>query len=480
MTEKQNDSILQYVNSSPENRIKCITDGFSKFSKEELWKHCLKDHLGQYYQLYQEHESLPSKMDAEIIKDVTRTYPLDSLFQTASNQMKMFHITRMYCLIDPCVGYCQGMCFPVGAFLKFFDEKLAFGCVMHIFKELKMRHFFQVEKFTLTEVSARMTEAIESRLPEVYKQIKDCHYDLKVLIIPWTVSMTGTFFSLTGVQDVLDLVLLFGPTAIFNLLLALMHVFQQDIVGLSSSGEFHSFFRYRLCELYLQNKGAILLKFCEITQLDLFSSIMANLEVLGECRTPESKSKNRINLVNINALDDSVLSKINDSLAGLALTLLSENDKLKSQLFLMPDAKFSGKSSDLGLMKPCTPLNHSNDAQKANDAVKSHTDCNICKVKEMDLKNKISQMNTYFDQLAKSSKYTKEILMTLKLTQTKEDMKKSMNPYRLYEELLDSSASEAKAQVKVILLEDELMKIECDHLHQLKKNRENSLSQENS
>ena len=140
---------------------KCITDGFSKFSKEELWKHCLKDHLGQYYQLYQEHESLPSKMDAEIIKDVTRTYPLDSLFQTASNQMKMFHITRMYCLIDPCVGYCQGMCFPVGAFLKFFDEKLAFGCVMHIFKELKMRHFFQVEKFTLTEVSARMTEAIE-------------------------------------------------------------------------------------------------------------------------------------------------------------------------------------------------------------------------------------------------------------------------------------------------------------------------------
>ena len=78
-------------------------------------------------------------------------------------------------------------------------------------------------------------------------------------------------------------------------------------------------------------------------------------------------------------------------------------------------------------------------------------------------------MNTYFDQLAKSSKYTKEILMTLKLTQTKEDMKKSMNPYRLYEELLDSSASEAKAQVKVILLEDELMKIECDVITKTKK-----------
>ena len=44
----------------------------------------------------------------------------------------------------------------------------------------------------------------------------------------------------------------------------------------------------------------------------------------------------------------------------------------------------------------------------------------------------------------------------------------SMNPYKLYEDLIDSSTCEMKSRLDVITLEQELLTLQSDFLHHMK------------
>lgn len=477
--------------SSIKDSIDLISNNYATCSRADLWAHRLRPYAIDYARTYQRLANAASKCDAEIIKDVTRTYPADVLFQTASSQMKMFHVTRAYCATDARVGYCQGMCFPVGALLKSFDETTAFANLSYIFKNLKMRHLFQVEHFSLKITKRLFCAALLRLAPTVARQIESTGYDLQVLLIPWTLSLTGSFFAISGVAEVLDLILLFGPTALFSLLLALLVTFADDVASLETANEFHSFFRYRLAELYTQHKQRVLAALVPIVAARPFAPLEKELgQAEKSCEQdddnegksgPAATAQPAAGTVELHGLAAPELLKLTDALANLCLALCTENAKLKSSLFILPDLRArpprtlgcprddQSAGSSLPNSLQSGPNETNGGCQEEASAHSQRDVCTICKIKQLELTNKINQMDSFFGHLSRITTHVKTILETLRQSQSVAARRQPMNPYKLYEELLDSSAGEAKAKVKIILLEDELLQIEAKHLRHLGK-----------
>jgi hypothetical protein len=64
----------------------------------------------------------------EIERDIDRTFPRHILFveNNGQGQLSLRKLLRWYAILDPEVGYCQGMGFLAGLFLTYMIEEHAF------------------------------------------------------------------------------------------------------------------------------------------------------------------------------------------------------------------------------------------------------------------------------------------------------------------------------------------------------------------
>merc|ERR1719223_819810 len=131
-----------------------------------------------------------------------------------------------------------------------------------------------------------------------------------------------------SVIDVLDLIMLFGPTAIINLLLAVIQYFGDDIANLTSLAEVQSFFRVRLVDIYMNNRQEIFKNFAHLMTRDRFSGIFDDLEKISSQKATTTFS----DLITIPELKLNDLKNVVDKLTKLSLALVEENTDLKGQL----------------------------------------------------------------------------------------------------------------------------------------------------
>jgi hypothetical protein len=73
-------------------------------------------------------ENLPTIVIEEIERDIDRTFPRHVLFveNNGQGQLSLRKLLRWYAILDPEVGYCQGMGFLAGLFLTYMIEEHAF------------------------------------------------------------------------------------------------------------------------------------------------------------------------------------------------------------------------------------------------------------------------------------------------------------------------------------------------------------------
>merc|ERR1719310_2275164 len=111
-----------------------------------------------------------------------------------------------------------------------------------------------------------------------------------------------------------------------------------------------------------------------------------------------------------------------------------------------------------------------NSTIKKNPILNSiQSDCNVCKVKEHDLNMIIKNLKKYSETTFQVAEYFKQILGILRSSQVEGAVKNSMNPYKLYEDLIDSASVEIKSKLDIINLEQDLMTLQSDFLHHMKK-----------
>ncbi|MES1902470.1 MAG: GTPase-activating protein, partial [Paramarteilia canceri] len=138
-----------------------VKSGEIMSTKFEMWNRTVKDKLEDYKKFYAINKMKETKYDSEIMKDISRTYPETIIFKSMSTQMVLFHVTRAYCNFDDEIGYTQGMCYPVGALLKSFDETMSFCIFCFIMNDLKMKYMYEVEKNLLNLVSEKFNKVLK-------------------------------------------------------------------------------------------------------------------------------------------------------------------------------------------------------------------------------------------------------------------------------------------------------------------------------
>ncbi|MEN2498087.1 MAG: hypothetical protein MHMPM18_002411 [Marteilia pararefringens] len=164
------------------------------------------------------------------------------------------------------------------------------------------------------------------------------------------------------------------------------------------------------------------------------------------------------------SLPEAATESIINCFTDITINLLEENSKLRSRLF-MQNHTINGDSLK-------TPDQNSNKTHHNVDTSSLFIDsdyCNVCRVKEFELCDKIDKTKELFHSFDKVQSNLKKLIESIRSELTNNDSKPNNNStLHLYESLMDSTASNAKLEGKIIELEYQLNNIESKYLHVLR------------
>ncbi|MEN2499348.1 MAG: Rab GTPase-activating protein 1, partial [Marteilia pararefringens] len=197
----------QEIPQSLREKIDYFLAGELEKTRIKEWRSKMGDIYFKESNFYALNKNKATKYDREIIKDITRTFPSEKLFQDTSLQIKMFHIVRTYCVSDQDLGYCQGMCFPVGCILKYFSESDAFCIFTFIMRDMRVKNLYEIESGSLSFLKKTFLSALKKHSPAMHKKIIDLKYEIDLILIPWTVALGCSLLNYNNIIEIIDLIL---------------------------------------------------------------------------------------------------------------------------------------------------------------------------------------------------------------------------------------------------------------------------------
>lgn len=124
----------------------------------------------------EEHYNEDSKQNDEILRDICRTFPTNVKFRegfegAAENRGKLFTVLKLYAVLDPEVGYCQGMGFLAGIFLMYMGVEQALWMLSSVLRGPKWNFYsLYTQGFPLLQEYFYVLERlIERRCPLLHK-----------------------------------------------------------------------------------------------------------------------------------------------------------------------------------------------------------------------------------------------------------------------------------------------------------------------
>lgn len=116
------------------------------------------------------------KQNDEILRDVGRTFPTNVMYRdgykgAAESRDKLFTVLKMYAILDPEVGYCQGMGFLVGIFLMYMGVEESLWMLASLLRGKKWQFYgLYTQGFPLLQQNFYVLERlIERYCPLLYK-----------------------------------------------------------------------------------------------------------------------------------------------------------------------------------------------------------------------------------------------------------------------------------------------------------------------
>ncbi|KAL0055234.1 hypothetical protein WJX82_009129 [Trebouxia sp. C0006] len=178
--------------------------------RQELWLSVLHKHKGagataakHYATLVR--QALPVDVDADIEKDVGRTFPNAARFATEAGKLSLLRVLRAYAVYDTEVGYCQGMNFLAALLLTWMpNEATAFGGLVVLMQQRMLRDLYKSDLAKLQVYLWQFSKLLPTRLG----RHMEGHGVLPVLYLSsWLLTSFGSDFPLFFSSRVLDVVL---------------------------------------------------------------------------------------------------------------------------------------------------------------------------------------------------------------------------------------------------------------------------------
>eukprot|EP00922_Rhytidocystis_sp_ex-Travisia-forbesii_P055038 GHVS01081524.1.p1 GENE.GHVS01081524.1~~GHVS01081524.1.p1 ORF type:complete len:400 (+),score=82.10 GHVS01081524.1:220-1419(+) len=185
-------------------------------------------------QQYETLASSASVYDAEIGRDIGRTYPDIELFRgkLSAGQRKLGRLLRACSLQLKDVGYCQGMNFIAATLLLLFDEPTAFECMLALLHRYSMKELYLPKLPKLQVAVYQLDRLVESFLPKVYDRLVSFNIQADFYSINWFMTLFSYDMTWPAVLKIWDQFLLKGWKVVFKVGLAMLYKIQNRLLSM--------------------------------------------------------------------------------------------------------------------------------------------------------------------------------------------------------------------------------------------------------
>ena len=172
-------------------------DHVPPFLQGAFWKRILLTHA-PYLLSIEEYQSLLSagdfKFESEIQRDVNRTFPELKFFKEKHSygQVELYNVLKAFTILNPEVGYCQGMGFIAGILLSHMSEIDAFNCftvLMSEKSEYRMGGLYKPGLPLLSKFLSQFQTMIETELPDLWYHFQNQGIEISMFGSQWILSL---------------------------------------------------------------------------------------------------------------------------------------------------------------------------------------------------------------------------------------------------------------------------------------------------
>ncbi|XP_077518226.1 TBC1 domain family member 1-like isoform X2 [Amblyomma americanum] len=171
-----------------------------------------------------------------ILIDLGRTFPSHPFYRDSlgAGQLSLYNLLKAYSLLDPQVGYCQGLSFVSGVLLLHMSEEQAFGLMKHLLFHLGLRRQYKQDMGALQVQLYQLCRLLYSRQSELYQHLDRFDIAPALYAAPWFLTLFASQFPLGFVSRLFDAVFLQGVEAVFKAALSLLSHFSETLLACSS------------------------------------------------------------------------------------------------------------------------------------------------------------------------------------------------------------------------------------------------------
>ncbi|XP_017777394.1 PREDICTED: TBC1 domain family member 1 isoform X2 [Nicrophorus vespilloides] len=239
--------------------LNAIKQGVPRGKRGDVWhvlaiQYCTKVppiDLNKYPNYNVPYETLLKQLTSHqhaILIDLGRTFPTHSYYSSplGPGQLALFNLLKAYSLLDPEVGYCQGLSFVAGVLLLHMEESHAFFLLRHLMYRRDLRKQYLPDMVGLQVKLYQLSRLLHDQLPEIYAHL-DMHEVAPTLYAaPWLLTIFASQFPLGFVTRVFDLIFLENADVIFRVILALFRLHKEQILACDTFEDIMNYFKLKL------------------------------------------------------------------------------------------------------------------------------------------------------------------------------------------------------------------------------------------
>ncbi|XP_006787327.1 TBC1 domain family member 1 isoform X2 [Neolamprologus brichardi] len=252
-----------------------VAQGVPRQHRGEIWKF-----LAEQYRLTQTVPSRPpsnhtpykellkqlTSQQHAILIDLGRTFPTHPYFQAqlGAGQLSLYNILKAYSLLDPEVGYCQGLSFIAGVLLLHMGEEDAFNMLKFLMYDAGLRKQYRPDMIILQIQMYQLSRLLHDYHRDLYSHLEQQEIGPSLYATPWFLTVFASHFPLGFVARVFDMLFLQGSEVIFKVALSLLGSHKPLILQHDSLESIVDFIKTMLPNLGLVQMEKTINQVCEM------------------------------------------------------------------------------------------------------------------------------------------------------------------------------------------------------------------------